>query len=155
MASTLLISMMLGVAAGLRTTVPVAAVSWAAAWGWISLDTTWLWWLALPWVPWIASLAVLTEFVTDQLPSTPSRTVPLQFGARLVSGGLAGMAVGVPTALTTIGFLGGIAGAVIGTLGGRAFRAWLAAAFRSDPPAALIEDALALALAAAAINLLS
>jgi uncharacterized membrane protein len=38
----------------------------------------------------------------------------------------------------------GIAGAVIGTLGGHAFRARLAAAFQCDRPAAFIEDAIAL-----------
>ena len=37
-----------------------------------------------------------------------------------------------------------LVGAVLGTLGGRAFRARLAAAFGSDRPAALIEDALAI-----------
>jgi uncharacterized membrane protein len=40
--------------------------------------------------------------------------------------------------------IAGIAGAVIGTLGGHAFRARLAAAFRRDRPAAFIEDAIAL-----------
>jgi uncharacterized membrane protein len=39
----------------------------------------------------------------------------------------------------------GVAGAVVGTLGGRAFRARLAATFGSDRPAAIMEDALAIA----------
>jgi uncharacterized membrane protein len=43
-----------------------------------------------------------------------------------------------------VGLLAGIVGAVIGTLGGRAFRARLAAAFGSDRPAAFIEDAVAI-----------
>jgi uncharacterized membrane protein len=42
------------------------------------------------------------------------------------------------------GLLAGIAGAVIGTLGGHAFRRRLAAVFKKDPPAAFIEDALAI-----------
>jgi uncharacterized membrane protein len=42
-------------------------------------------------------------------------------------------------------------GAVVGTLGGRALRAKLAAAFGNDHPAAFVEDALALALAAAVV----
>jgi uncharacterized membrane protein len=42
------------------------------------------------------------------------------------------------------GLLAGIAGAVIGTLGGHAFRARLAKAFGSDRPAAFIEDAVAI-----------
>jgi uncharacterized membrane protein len=43
-----------------------------------------------------------------------------------------------------IGVVAGIVGAVIGTLGGRAFRARLAAAFGSDRPAAVIEDLIAI-----------
>jgi uncharacterized membrane protein len=46
--------------------------------------------------------------------------------------------------------LGGV-GAVIGTLGGKAFRARLAAAFGSDPPAAFLEDAIAIGGAAAIV----
>jgi uncharacterized membrane protein len=42
------------------------------------------------------------------------------------------------------GLLAGIAGAVIGTLGGHAFRARLAKEFGSDRPAAFIEDAVAI-----------
>jgi uncharacterized membrane protein len=42
------------------------------------------------------------------------------------------------------GLFAGIVGAIIGTLGGHAFRARLAAAFKKDLPAALIEDAIAI-----------
>jgi uncharacterized membrane protein len=38
----------------------------------------------------------------------------------------------------------GIAGAIVGTLAGHAFRVRLAAAFGQDRPAAFIEDAIAL-----------
>ena len=43
-----------------------------------------------------------------------------------------------------VGALFGAVGAVIGTLGGRRLRGWLAGVFGSDPPAAFIEDALAI-----------
>jgi uncharacterized membrane protein len=42
------------------------------------------------------------------------------------------------------GLIAGILGAVIGTVGGYAFRARLASAFGKDRPAALIEDAIAI-----------
>jgi uncharacterized membrane protein len=42
------------------------------------------------------------------------------------------------------GLVAGIAGATIGTLGGHALRARLAAALGRDRPAALIEDAVAI-----------
>jgi uncharacterized membrane protein len=49
------------------------------------------------------------------------------------------------------GAIVGIAGAVAGTLGGRAFRARTAAAFGSDRPGALLEDAIAIGLAVALV----
>jgi uncharacterized membrane protein len=52
-----------------------------------------------------------------------------------------------------VGALLGVAGAVAGTLGGRAARAKLAAAFGSDRPAALLEDAVAIAGAALVVLL--
>jgi len=45
------------------------------------------------------------------------------------------------------GAVAGIVGAVIGTLAGQKARARMAAAFGRDPPAALIEDALAIVAA--------
>jgi len=44
-----------------------------------------------------------------------------------------------------IGAVAGVIGAVIGTLGGRAFRGRLAKAFGNDHPAAFVEDAIAVA----------
>ena len=82
--------------------------------------------------------------MTDQLPSTPSRTVPQQFGARLLTGGLSGAAIGAAAGSLAPGLAAGIAGAIVGTLGGREFRSRLAASFKSDPPAAYIEDAVAI-----------
>jgi uncharacterized membrane protein len=121
-----------------------AAVSWAAALGWLPLAATPLAFLGYTWTPWILSAMAAGELVTDQLPSTPSRTVPVQFGARLVSGALAGGAIGAAAGMLLAGVLAGIVGAVIGTVGGRMLRARLASAFRKDPPAALIEDAIAI-----------
>ena len=81
---------------------------------------------------------------TDQLPTTPSRKVPVQFGARLVTGGLSGAAIGAGSGQLFGGLVAGVVGAVIGTLGGSAVRGQLAAAFGSDRPAALVEDAVAI-----------
>jgi len=136
---------LIGIIAGLRTMMAPAAVSWAAALGWLDLGGTALAFLGSAWTPWILTLLAAGELVTDQLPSTPSRTVPVQFGARLVSGALAGAAIGAAAGMLTIAGIAGVVGAVIGTLGGRMFRARLASAFRKDPPAALIEDAIAIA----------
>ena len=122
-----------------------AAISWAASLGWLNLASTPLAFLGYRFAPWILTVLAAGELVTDQLPSTPSRTVPVQFGARIVSGGLCGAAIGAASGSLIIGAIGGVCGAVVGTLGGRALRGWMATAFGSDRPAALIEDAIAIA----------
>jgi uncharacterized membrane protein len=139
-----LLALLLGVVAGLRAMTPPALITWAAYLGWLDLSGSWLAFLANAWSRWILTLLAIVELVTDQLPSTPSRTVPIQFGARIATGALSGAAVGTAGGAMAGGLLAGIVGAVIGTLGGRALRARLASAFGSDRPAALIEDAVAI-----------
>ena len=139
-----LLALLIGVVAGLRTMTAPTAVSWAAQLGWLDLRDTWLAFLGYTWTPWIMSALAIAELVADQLPSTPSRTVPMQFGARIVSGALSGAAIGAATGSVGGGLIAGVVGAVVGTLGGHAIRARLAAAFGNDRPAALIEDAVAI-----------
>lgn len=137
-------ALLIGVVAGLRTFTAPAAISWAAWSGRLALEGTWLAVLGYAWTPWIFTVLALGEFVGDQLPTTPSRTVPMQFGARLLSGAICGAAVGSSQGAMLTSLVAGIVGAVIGTLGGHAFRMRLAAAFKKDLPAALIEDAIAI-----------
>ena len=140
-----LLALCIGAVAGMRAMTAPAAISWAAQLGWLRLETTWLAFLGSSWTPWIFTLLAVLELVTDQLPSTPSRTVPLQLGARLVSGALSGAAVGAAGGSLLIGGMAGARGTAIGTFGGRALRGQLASSFGSDTPAALIEDAIAIA----------
>jgi uncharacterized membrane protein len=139
-----LLALAIGVVAGLRAMMAPAVVSWAARLGAIHLGGTWLAFLGNAWVPWIFTALALLELVTDQLPTTPSRTVPLQLGARLVTGALSGAAIGASGGSWLGGAVAGAVGAAIGTLGGRAVRARLAASFGRDRPAALVEDAAAI-----------
>jgi uncharacterized membrane protein len=139
-----LLALLIGIVAGLRAMTPPALVAWAAHLGWIDLSGSWLGFFANTWVRWILTLLAIVELVTDQLPSTPSRTVPIQFGARIATGALSGAALGTAGGAMVGGLLAGVVGAVIGTLGGRALRARLASAFGSDRPAAFIEDAIAI-----------
>jgi len=138
------LALLIGIIAGLRTMTAPAAISWAAWSGRLPLESSWLAFLGYSWTPWIFTLLALGEFVGDQLPSTPSRTVPMQFGARLVSGAICGAAIGIPHHAMLGGLIAGVAGAVIGTLGGLAFRRRLATFFKRDTPAAFIEDAIAI-----------
>jgi uncharacterized membrane protein len=141
------LAFLIGVVAGLRTFTAPAAASWAAHLGWLPLAGTPLAFMGSVWAAGILTLMAFVEFVTDQLPTTPSRTVPMQFGARIVMAAVAGAAIGAPSGLLIGGGVAGIVGAVIGTYGGSAARARLAAAFRKDRPAAFIEDAVAIAVA--------
>ncbi|MET0707361.1 MAG: DUF4126 family protein [Tardiphaga sp.] len=142
-----LLGLLMGVVAGLRAMMPAAALSWAAYLGFLKLDGTWLWFLVSIWTVIIFTVLAIGELVTDQLPSTPSRKVPPQFGARVVIGAIAGIAIAGP-ANWILGALAGIVGAVIGTLGGAELRGRLAAHFGKDQPAAFIEDAIAIVGAA-------
>jgi uncharacterized membrane protein len=121
-----------------------AAVAWAAALGWLDVSQTPLAFMGYRWAPWVFTLLAVVELITDQLPSTPSRKVPMQFAARLIMGGLAGATIGVTGVSLIGGLIAGVVGAGIGTFGGAAARGKLAAAFGKDTPAALIEDAVAI-----------
>jgi uncharacterized membrane protein len=148
----LLMALLIGVVAGLRALTAPAVVAWAAAFGWISLDGTWAQWVAHPITITVLTILALGELVTDQLPSTPSRRVPMQFGARLATGGFSGavLATGAvlnPTTWVIVGAIGAaLIGAVIGTLCGAEARKRLAAAAGGrDRPVALVEDVIAIA----------
>jgi uncharacterized membrane protein len=141
------LAFLIGVTAGLRAFMAPAAISWAAHDGALDLQTSRLAFMGYGVTKWIFTLLAAVELVTDQLPSTPSRKVPPQFAARMALGALSGATIGSSAGMWLSGMLVGIAGAVAGTLGGAALRARMAAAFGSDRPAALIEDAIAIGAA--------
>ena len=138
------LALLMGVVAGLRAMTAPAVASWAGYVGRLSLASTPLAFMGSWWVPWLFTALALAELVTDQLPSTPSRKVPMQLGARVVTGALAGASVAATGASLAAGAAAGAVGAFICTFGGAAFRARLAAFFGEDRPAAFIEDAIAI-----------
>lgn len=141
--SVYLLALLIGIVAGLRAMTAPAAVAWGAYLGWFTVAGTWASfmgnWIAVA----IFTVLALVELVTDQLPSTPSRKVPMQFGARIIAGAFAGAMLGTAGGSLAGGLVAGVIGAVIGTLGGADLRGRLARAFGKDLPAALIEDAVA------------
>lgn len=139
-----LLAILIGVVAGLRAVTPIAAISWAAWLGWIDLSATPAAFLGNIIAVIIVTLLAIAELVTDQLPATPSRKVPMQFGTRIVLGAIAG-ALLMPAWI--IGCILGAVGAVIGTLLGAEARTRLARACGRDLPAALIEDVVAIVAA--------
>lgn len=140
----LFFALLIGIIAGLRAMTAPAAIAWAAYLGWLPVAGTWAGfmghWIAVA----IFTIAALAELVTDQLPSTPSRKVPQQFGARIAAGALSGAVIGTAGGALLLGLIAGVVGAVIGTYAGAEARARLAGAFGKDLPAALIEDAVAI-----------
>ena len=146
----LLLALLTGVIAGSRALTAPAVVAWAACLGWINLDGTWAEWVAHPITVTVLTILALGELVTDKLPNTPTRRVPMQFGARLLTGGFAGAvlvtgAVLDPTTWVVVAAIGAaLIGAVIGTLGGaEARRRLVAAGGGHDLPVAMVEDAIA------------
>jgi len=155
MTTYLLLALAIGIIAGLRTMTALAAVSWTVWRGQPDLAGSWLAFLGYRYTPWIISLLAVGEFVTDKLPFTPSRKVPIQFGGRIAIGALAGAVVGLAGGVLLPGLIAGVIGAVIGTLGGAAVRSRLAAHFHRDLPAALIEDIVAVVGALLIVAVLS
>jgi uncharacterized membrane protein len=142
-----LLAASVGFVAGLRTMTAPTAVSWAACLGWLNLNGSPLAFMGYRWTPWILTVLAVGELIADQLPTTPTRKVPAQFGARIASGALCGGALGIVEGSLMIGSVAGIVGAIVGTLAGHAGRSALAKKFGSDRPAAFIEDAVAIVAA--------
>ena len=147
-----LFALLIGVVAGLRAMTPLAAISWAAYLGWLDFSATPFAFIGHIVTVLILTLIALAELVSDQLPATPSRKVPIQFGTRIVVGAIAG-ALLVPDNWI-FGLLLGAAGAVIGTYCGAELRGRLAGAFGRDLPAALLEDAVAVICALLVVYLI-
>jgi uncharacterized membrane protein len=146
--SLYLFALLIGVIAGLRAMTAPAAVAWGAHLGLIPLQGTPLAWLGGAVAPWVFTVLAVLELISDQLPKTPSRKVPVQFGTRILSGAFCGAAIGMVGGAWIGGAIAGAVGAVIGTLGGADARGRLAKAFGKDLPAALIEDLIAVGGAA-------
>ncbi|ADV82895.1 DUF4126 family protein [Terriglobus saanensis] len=139
--SLIVLAFFIGVVAGLRALTPLAAVSWAARFGWLPLGGSWLAFMGYTWTPWVLSLLALGELFNDKLPKTPSRKVPAQFATRIVTGAVAGAAFGIATSSSIVGAIAGALGAVAGTLGGAEARSRLTNAIGGkDLPIALLED---------------
>jgi uncharacterized membrane protein len=152
--SLYLFALLIGVVAGLRAMTAPAAVAWGAHLGIISLEGTPLAWLGGTIATWVFTALAVLELVGDQLPKTPSRKVPVQFGTRVLSGAFCGAAVCIASGAWIAGAVLGAIGAVIGTLGGADVRGRLAKAFGKDLPAGLLEDVVAVVGAALIVSAL-
>ncbi len=142
---------LIGTASGLRALIGLAALSWAAHFGILPLDRTWLAFLGYRFAPYILTLMEIGELVNDKLPRTPSRLGPPGFITRIVASALCGLAIGLSGNGMIIGLVAGIVGGVLGTFGGAKARSLIARTFGRDLPAALLEDAVAVGISAFAL----
>jgi uncharacterized membrane protein len=142
---TMLLAFCIGIVAGLRAMTAPTMVSWAARLKMLALAGSWLAFLGSAWTPWILTIAALGEFMNDKLPQTPSRTTTLQFGVRILTGGISGAAIGYSAGFTVVSAIAGALGAIAGTFGGAELRISLVkAAGGRDMPIALAEDSVAI-----------
>jgi uncharacterized membrane protein len=145
----LVFAFLIGISAGLRSMTAPAAVCWAARLGRLKLAGTPLALAGAAATPWILSAGALFELFADKSSWIPSRKSPPSFAARIVAGAFCGLALGASGRTLGEGIgaaAAGVAGALVGTLGGYEFRARLARA-AGALPAALLEDVVAIGLA--------
>lgn len=140
----LLLALLIGVVAGLRSLTAPAVVAWGAYLGWIDLHGTWASWMANIITVIVLTVLAVGELVNDKLPKTPARTAAPIFAARIITGGFSGAVLGAWPHWTFSALGAGVIGAVLGTLGGYQARKRLAAGAGRDLPIALLEDAVAL-----------
>lgn len=143
-AVVLLLALLIGVVAGLRTFTAPAAAAWGALLGWIDVGGSWASWVDHPVTVGLLTILAVGEFIGDKLPRTASRTVAVQFAARLVTGAVSGAVIGAAWGYTVGGSGAGVIGAVLGTLGGYQARTRLVAGLDGhDFPIAMLEDTVA------------
>lgn len=151
--SPFVFALLIGIVAGLRTFAAPAVVSWAAFLGMLDLRASWAEFLGHAGFAFLlGALAAFEMVVFDQLPSAPSRTQPVSFAGRVLSGTFCGAVLGSVAGSPVIGLVLGALGAVLGTLGGYTARRRLARGQRRrDQVVAVAEDAVALLVAFACV----
>jgi uncharacterized membrane protein len=93
------------------------------------------------------TLLAVVELIADKLPKTPARTAPPGLIARIVFGGLCGVALAISAGGSLIiAAIVGVIGALLGTFSGYNIRHSLVVrGHLPDLPVALIEDVIAIA----------
>lgn len=132
----------IGFVTGMRSMTACAALTWAASEGRTRGDL----------IPngagarTLATTAAVAEMVGDKMPFAPDRRIPPSFAFRLAIGAAGGWALAGRRASPEIGAVIGLAGAIAGTLLGRAARG-ADSQTNSGRINGLVEDAVAAGLA--------
>lgn len=145
----LILAVVIGIAAGLRSLTAPALVSWAAHLGWLNLQGTPLAFMGSAIAVGIFTLLAIVELVGDLMPKTPARTTPVPLIARIVMGGLSGACLYAAASQSlAVGAVLGVIGALIGTYAGYHIRKALVNGLQvKDIMIAIPEDILAIGIA--------
>ena len=139
--------LLIGVAAGHRAGIALAAVAIGAALGWIDLTGTWAAFVGNIIAAIILVMLALAEAWRDKQPSTGSRLEVPSLVIRAIAGALAGAVLGIPSGNLVAGIILGIIGALAGTYEGFYVRGFMAKLLGRDLYAALLEDVLTAVIA--------
>lgn len=122
-----LTSLLIGFMAGLRSMTPLAAITWAQAWGWLQPRGVFAK-TGTPPARLLLSLSASGEHLVDKLPMTPSRLTTPSLIVRAKTGGLSAavLASGTDGNWLRGALLGGV-GAVLGSYAGYHARVGLTA----------------------------
>jgi len=121
--------------------------SWAAHLGWLHVADTRLAFIIHPATLIVFTLLALVELTTDKLPKTPARTAPPGLIARILFGGLCGVALATSAGGSPIvSAIVGVIGTLVGTFAGYNIRrALVTRSHLPDFAVALAEDVTAIA----------
>jgi len=142
----LLLCLVIGLFAGLRSLMAPAITAWAAYLGWLTLERPLSLIGATPSVA-LFTIAAAGELVLDKLPNAPNRTDALGVGARIATGGLSAACVAASGGGSAwLGAVLGSVGGVVGCFAGYRARTGLVKALGTPGMVvALVEDLVAIA----------
>lgn len=145
--TVLLLCFLLGCVTGLRSLTAPAVVCWGAHLGWLNLAGSKLAFMGRPGALAFFTLLAIVELIADKMPKAPARTAPPGLIARIVFGGLCGIALAISAGGSLIvAAIVGVVGALVGTFAGYNIRhALVARAHLPDLAVALVEDLVAIA----------
>jgi len=150
----LVLALLIGAVAGLRSMTAPAAVAWAANRGALDLGGTPLSFLASPVAVAAFTLFALGELAFDKHPAAPNRIAFAGLTGRIVLGGLCGAALASSAERSlALGAVLGAAGGITGAFAGFHARTRLARATGKPLLVAVAEDALAIGGALAVVAL--
>jgi uncharacterized membrane protein len=135
---------LLGLANGCRTMMPIAVLCWFAWSGALPLGGTWGFWTAKLVTAIVFTAMAAGELIGDKLPQTPNRTDAFPLAARFLFGGTVGalLATSLHASLPIAATLGAFA-ALAGAFLGFHIRRWLTKERKlRDFPVAVAEDAI-------------